>query len=117
MRKNPSSSQIRHRARELRQEMTAVETTLWAKLRGRRFHDLKFRRQHSIGRFVVDFYCAEYKIAIEIDWPIHEQQVESDTDRTEFLNSAGYKVIRFSNNEVLSNIDSVLNKVAKVCGL
>ncbi len=103
---------ILERAREMRHPQTVAEATLWHALRNRRT-GFKFRRQHPIERFIVDFYCAEAKLLIEVDGESHCQpdQKEYDKARTEYLEGLGYKVIRFSNNDVRYNIDAVANEI------
>jgi 5-methyltetrahydrofolate--homocysteine methyltransferase len=96
------------RARQLRQEQTAAEAKLWYYLRDRRLDGFKFRRQHAIGRFVVDFCCPERRLIVEVDGPAHDQQAERDQARTEALQAAGYRVIRYTNDAVDQRIDSVL---------
>lgn len=91
---------IRQRARELRRPPTPAEHNLWQYLSGRQASGYKFRRQHPIGHFIVDFYCAAAKLVIEIDGEIHMEQVEYDQARTDWLESQGYRVIRFTNREV-----------------
>ena len=100
------------RAREMRHPQTAAETTLWHALRNRQT-GFKFRRQHPIERFIIDFYCAEAKLLIEVDGETHCQpdQEEYDKARTEYLEELGYKVIRFSNNDVRYNIGAVANEI------
>ncbi|MDD2870923.1 MAG: DUF559 domain-containing protein, partial [Candidatus Gracilibacteria bacterium] len=75
------------------------------------FHGLKFRRQHSIDRYIVDFYCTKYKIAIEIDGNVHIERQEYDELRTEYLNACGIEVIRFTNDEIIIDIKKVLKKL------
>jgi very-short-patch-repair endonuclease len=103
---------IRQFARELRQPQTAAEATLWQHLRNRNL-GFKFRRQHPIEFFIIDFYCAEAKLFIEIDGVSHLQagQVEYDEARTEHLENLGYKVIRFTNDDVRYNVDTVIAKI------
>lgn len=100
------------RARELRQPQTPAEATLWRYLRNRNLK-YKFRRQHPIYRFIIDFYCAEAKLLIEIDGDSHleKEQIEYDKARTEYLEALGYKVIRFTNNDVRYTISAVVDKV------
>jgi very-short-patch-repair endonuclease len=99
---------IRQFARELRQPQTPAETTLWRYLRNRNL-EYKFRRQHPIEFFIIDFYCAEAKLLIEIDGDSHFQkaQMEYDQARTGYLETLGYKVIRFTNDDVRYNINTV----------
>src|SRR5512140_2690828 len=96
------------RAREMRHPQTRAETTLWHALRNRQ-NGFKFRRQHPIERFIIDFYCAEAKLLIEIDGESHLEpsQAEYDEMRTKYLEHLGYQVIRFTNNDVRYNIDAV----------
>ena len=88
---------------------------LWMRLRNQLLCGFKFRRQHPIGRFIVDFYCASGKFVIEIDGDSHLQQVEYDEARTQWLNDAGYRVVRFTNQDVYSNLDAVLETILREC--
>jgi very-short-patch-repair endonuclease len=103
------------RARELRQPQTPAETKLWACLRNRQLGDFKFRRQHPIDRFIVDFYCAACRLVIEVDGDSHAEQVEYDQARTEWLNDRGYRVIRFTNRDVFQQLDAVLEAILEEC--
>lgn len=94
------------RARALRRSSTDAENLLWSRLRNRQFHNLKFRRQVPLGRYIVDFYCHELRLVIEADGGQHSEEV--DRLRTEWLESEGYRVTRFWNHEVMDNIDGVL---------
>ena len=107
---------IRKRARELRQPQAPAESTLWRKMRGRQLAGLKFRRQHLIGQFIVDFYCAAHRLVIEIDGDSHAEQVEYDDARTEWLKAQGYRVIRYTNAEVNHHLDGVLEAILLECG-
>jgi very-short-patch-repair endonuclease len=106
---------ILERARELRQPQTPIENKLWARLRDRRLGGLKFRRQHSIGRFVVDFYCADCRLVVEVDGDSHADQVEYDQARTVWLNERGYTIIRFSNRAVQNQLEAVLAAILAEC--
>ena len=101
--------------RELRQSATNAETILWQYLRNRKLNGLKFRRQHPVGNFVADFYCHEKRLIVELDGSVHVGRMNSDHDeaRTNELEEAGIKVIRFWNSEVEENIEFVLEKIAK----
>ena len=114
-RRHRIQSSIRTRARELRQPQTPAERKLWARLRNRQLSGLKFRRQHPIDRFIVDFYCAACRLAIEIDGDSHAGQVEYDQARTEWLEARGCRVIRFSNRDVQARLDVVLETILKEC--
>jgi very-short-patch-repair endonuclease len=103
---------IRQFARELRQPQTPAETTLWNHLRNRNLK-YKFRRQHPIDFFIIDFYCAEARLLIEIDGSSHleREQQEYDQSRTEYLEALEYKVIRFTNDDVRYNIHAVVTAI------
>ena len=94
-----------HRAGELRKESTPAERRLWAYLRNNKLNGINFRRQHAIGRYIVDFVSIKHKLAIELDGSQHLEQEEYDIERTQYLESQGYKVIRFWNNKVLNDIE------------
>lgn len=106
-------------ARMLRKNQTPAEQVFWEKVRNRKFQGVKFLRQHPIRFhyfgtrrfFVADFYCAQAKLIIEIDGKIHEKQKEYDQYRTYLLNTLGFKVIRFTNDEILNQMNVVLNKL------
>src|SRR5262245_3421700 len=100
---------IRQFARELRQPQTPAEATLWQHLRNRNLGH-KFRRQHPIKIFIIDFYCAKAKLLIGIDGESHfqETQMEYDQARTEYLETLGYKVIRFTNDDVRHKLHAVI---------
>ena len=99
-------------AREKRQEPTPAESKLWGCLRGRRIGGAKFRRQHSIERFIVDFFCAEQNLIIEVDGEIHQYTDIEDAVRQEFLEQQGLHIIRFTNDEVLHSTEAVLTKIS-----
>ncbi|MBD2108501.1 DUF559 domain-containing protein [Nodosilinea sp. FACHB-13] len=105
---------IEQAARELRQNLTPAETRLWKALRGRQLNGLRFRCQHPVGRFIVDFYCPSCKLVIEVDGSVHNQQEAYDKARTEHLQDFGYCVLRFSNAEVADNLAVVLDRIAQV---
>jgi very-short-patch-repair endonuclease len=100
-------------ARFLRRDLTDAERALWQRLRSRRFESVKFRRQHPIPPFIVDFCCTEQRLIIEIDGGQHAVATEADRSRTESLNRQGYRVIRFWNNDVLQEMDGVLEVIAR----
>ena len=103
----PLSQQMRH-------EPTPAEEHLWQRLCNRRTFDAKFRRQHAIERFIVDFYCAEAHLVIEVDGSIHEYTQEHDVLRQAFLESLGLYVLRFTNDEVLLATDAMLEQIGEV---
>lgn len=100
-------------ARTLRKKQTAPEDILWTRLRGQKLDGYKFRRQHPIKNWIADFYCHEAKLVIEVDGRIHlnKQVKQNDEGRTYELESMGLKVIRFTNEEVESNIENVLKQI------
>jgi len=100
------------KAQEKRRNPTVAEKTLWSELRSQALGS-KFRQQHLIADFIVDFVCLSRKLIIEVDGEYHftEEQIQLDKERTTVLNELGYKVIRFANSEVLTNIHNVLNKI------
>jgi very-short-patch-repair endonuclease len=100
-------------ARRLRSNQTDAEIRLWYLLRSRRFRSYKFRRQHPVGRFIVDFVCLAQRIVIEIDGGQHQDRVAADRARDSFLRANGFQVLRFWNNDVLSNTQSVLEEITK----
>ncbi len=100
-------------ARKLRREMTDTERILWSELRGRRLGEHRFRRQHPIGPYIVDFVCLDKRFVVEIDGGHHSeaQQIEHDTRRTRWLEGAGYIVFRATNTEVFENLDGVAETI------
>ena len=97
----------------LRKNATLAEKILWKKLRDRKLFTVKFRRQHPVDIFIVDFYCHEIRLAIEIDGEIHDSEAakEYDLSRQSLLENLGLKIIRFSNHEVLFEMDFVLSRI------
>lgn len=95
--------------------MTGPERLLWWKLRARQFLGLKFRRQHGIGPYIVDFYCAERSLVIEIDGDTHAEpnQIQKDVLRDRYLQSLGLHVVRYRNDDILKNLDGVLYDLEK----
>ena len=98
-------------ARRLRRQQTDAERILWLRLRDRRLNGWKFKRQVQIDNFIADFYCAEAKLILELDGGQHAVQTARDAERTRVLTSMGYLVVRFWNNEVLTNIEGVLAEI------
>jgi very-short-patch-repair endonuclease len=101
-------------ARRLRRNQTDAERKLWFELRGRRLNGLMFRRQVPVAGFIADFLSEEVRLIVEVDGGQHAEKVESDSERTRVLNSAGYEVLRFWNNDVLTNIEAVCERVLEV---
>ena len=110
-----ASQQIFRNAQYLRQKQTKAEKILWEELKGKKL-GVKFRRQHSIAKYIVDFYCHKHRLIIEIDGGYHntENQQKSDLFRSKELERLGLKVIRFTNEEIYNSLSDVLNKI-KIC--
>ena len=102
---------LKNHIRELRQNSTDAEKHLWYFLRAKRLNGYKFRRQHPIHPFVVDFICLEKNLIIELDGGQHAPQQSYDKQRTAFLEFKGYKVLRFWNNVVFNETRAVLNTI------
>lgn len=113
-------SNLNNTRKALRKNMTKPEEIFWNKVRNKQFHNLKFRRQHSIWRYILDFYISELKLCIEIDGDNHfdENWKSYDEVRTEFLKSVWIKVIRYTNKEITENIYWVIedleNKIKSI---
>jgi adenine-specific DNA-methyltransferase len=105
---------IRQWAKEMRGNMTDAEALLWKLLRGRRMASAKFRRQHPLGRYILDFYCEEKKLCLEIDGSQHMDAAEYDERRDTWLASQKIRVLRFWSNQVLSETESVLEAIYAV---
>lgn len=101
---------MKPRRQELRKNQTLQEEILWARLKLNQL-GYKFRRQHSIGGYVVDFYCPEKKLVIEVDGSQHLENQEYDNKRTEYFSILNIKVLRFWNNEINTNINGVIEKI------
>lgn len=109
----PVRRQISPHAARLRRDMTDAEKRIWEHLRNRQLDDLRFRRQATIGPYVVDFLCFEAKLVVELDGGQHNE--EADRARTTFLESEGYRVLRFWNHDALQNTEGVLETIAGAC--
>lgn len=103
-------------ARDLRQEPTAAEKLLWNAIRNRKLNNLKFRRQHPLDKFIVDFYCNEKKLVVELDGGVHDvkRNKEYDEARSAMLAGLNIIVLRFRNEEVINNMTEVLKKISDV---
>jgi very-short-patch-repair endonuclease len=104
-------------ARKLRQEQTDAENLLWSHLRAYRLSRLKFRRQQPVGAYVVDFFCPDKKLIVELDGGQHQERVGHDEVRDAWLKSEGYTVLRYWNNEVMANLEGVLEDIGRVAGV
>jgi len=100
------------RSRELRQRMTLPEKILWQFLRGSTFAGLRFRRQHPIGNYIVDFCCPQKKLVIELDGRYHNTIQQEDAERDQFLKTRGFHVLHFTNDHVFDHIGWILQTVA-----
>jgi very-short-patch-repair endonuclease len=98
-------------ARALRKHQTDAEKLLWNRLRNRQLENCKFRRQQAVGPYITDFLCLEPKLVIELDGGQHSTQMEQDEQRPRYLQSLGYRVLRFWNHEVLRETDTVLEAI------
>ena len=105
---------LKQRRRELRRNQSDAERALWAKVRNKQFFGMKFFRQYSIGPYILDFYCPTVKLVVELDGGQHNEsdKKERDAARSDYLKAQGIDVMRFWNNEVLLDIESVLSKLA-----
>ena len=102
------------RAKALHRNLSPAEAKLWKQLRAHRMGNTHFRNQHAIGNYIVDFCAPRKKLIIELDGSQHLEQEAYDAERTSFLESKGYRVLRFWNNDVLNNIDLVLRVIWSV---
>src|SRR5215213_1648279 len=97
--------------KEFRRQATEVEHVLWKALRGRQVGGLKFRRQHPVKPYILDFCCLERKLAVEVDGGVHDWSWEEDEIRTTYLEELGYRVLRFRNEEILHNLAAVVARI------
>ncbi len=107
-RPNPN---LTEKARSLRQNQTSAEALLWSRLRSRQLEGMKFRRQYRIGSHIVDFACIELNLAIELDGGQHSEATVEDTERSRILQLNGWRVLRFWNNEVFTNLEGVIETI------
>lgn len=101
-------------SRQLRRRSTDVERLLWSKLRDRQLAGAKFRRQHPIGPYIVDFLCLEQHLVVELDGGQHARRWRQDAKRDQWLESRGYRVLRFWNNDAMRNVEGVLDRISRV---
>jgi len=99
--------------------MTTAEAVLWKELRSVRFIRFPFRRQHSVGFYIVDFYCPKLKLVIEVDGHIHDlpDRKEHDLEREAYLKGSGLRILRFTNEQVMNDLDAVLEQITSYCFL
>ena len=109
--RKPTDPVLKARARSMRTEMTPPEAKLWSLLRAHRFDGVKFTREVPIGSYIVDFAARSRLLVIELDGDTHGRQVEYDAARTAFLERQGYRVIRFTNGDVMGNPEGVMEMI------
>ena len=107
------ANSLKH-AKQMRKEMPEPEMRIWLELRAARFRGIKFRRQKVIGTYIADFASNEPRLVIEIDGETHAERQSYDAQRTQYLEEQGYKVIRFSNTDVLQNLQGVMQRIGEV---
>lgn len=100
--------------KSLRKNMTPAEGVLWKTLRGRGAGGYKFRRQQGIGPFVLDFYCPELRLCVELDGSSHDHKFEYDEQRTAFLSKQGIRVVRFRNEQIWTNIEGIVREIVRI---
>jgi very-short-patch-repair endonuclease len=106
---------LKDRRRELRSNLTPAEATLWKALKGSKVNDKKFRRQHSIGNYIVDFYCPSARLIIELDGQVHNDPMQAvyDAERDEWLKAMGNTILRFENKLVLNNLQGIPDEIER----
>ncbi|MGV2831475.1 endonuclease domain-containing protein [Myxosarcina sp. GI1(2024)] len=109
-----TTPEIELAAKKLRNNLTSAEARLWQALRNKQLEGLRFRCQHPVGNFILDFYCHACKLVVEVDGDIHLSQTEYDEARTAELAKYGYKVLRFSNERVMNDLPQVLAEIKQV---
>ncbi|MEW6716437.1 MAG: endonuclease domain-containing protein [Chloroflexota bacterium] len=102
---------VLQRAKELRRDMTLAEKRLWTALRRNQLDGFRFRRQQIIGRYIVDFYCDAARLIVEVDGSVHNQQIEYDQAREHVLRDYELRILRFSNEEIMKNLENVLSEI------
>lgn len=109
------SYEMHERAKQLRSEMTPAEKILWKELRTNKLNGLHFRRQQIVDGYIADFYCHQHALIVELDGGIHDLQKEFDADREADLIARGFRVIRFTNQEIFKDLPMVLKKIVESC--
>jgi very-short-patch-repair endonuclease len=104
-------------ARSLRREETPPEQLLWLALRNEQIGGLKFRRQHPIGPYIADFFCHSAKLVVEVGGMSHEDKLVHDAERSKYLETQGYRVLRVTNEDVMNDLDAVTREIARLCGV
>ena len=109
-----TTPKIEKAARRLRRNMTPAEKRLWSALKNKQLAGLRFRRQHPVGNYILDFYCPSCKLVVEVDGEIHSDRLEYDDARTCKLAEYGYTVLRFSNERVMKDLPQILAEIRQV---
>ena len=109
------SSEMLERAKELRRAMTPAEKILWKYLKANRLNSLHFRRQQIVHGYFADFLCHQHELIVELDGGIHDFQKEYDAEREEYLKSLGFRIIRFTNEEIQKDLRGVLHTIVEAC--
>lgn len=101
--------------KELRHDSTTAEKALWSKIKGENLYGYKFRRQHGVGKYILDFYCPELNLAIEVDGDSHfiDDGPEKDAIRSQFIQDKGIRILRFTNADIIKNLEGVLITLQK----
>lgn len=102
-------------AKRMRREMTPAEKLLWKQLRANRLNGLHFRSQQIVHGYFADFYCHQQELIIEVDGDIHDSQQEYDADRADYLIGLGFRIVRFTNDEIMKNMEVVLEEIVGNC--
>ena len=102
-------------AKDLLQDMTPAEKTLWKHSKANRLNGLHFRRQQIVHGYFADFYCHQQELIVEVDGGVHETQKENDAEREEYLKALGFRIVRFTNEEVTNHLNGVLQKIVEKC--
>jgi very-short-patch-repair endonuclease len=115
----PLNDLLRDRAREMRRKMTPAEAKHWSRIRGDQLGGLRFRRQHPIGPFITDFFCPGKRLVVEVDGDTHFEPgaEQADNDRTSYFAELGLRELRFTNVDVLTNVDGVVAEIMRFVGL
>jgi very-short-patch-repair endonuclease len=100
---------------ELRREMTPAEKVLWKEVKANKLNGLHFRRQQIVHGYFADFYCHQHELIVEVDGGIHEMQQEYDAEREAYLIGLGFRIIRFTNDEITKDLNGVLKKIVEEC--
>ena len=109
---NPTGQ--KEQRKQLRNHMTYAETVLWNALKNRGVSGYKFRRQQGLGSYILDFYCPELHLCVELDGSSHDYKSDYDEQRTLFLNGQGIRVVRYKNGQILTCLDGVLNDIIRI---